>query len=102
MAKERFQEASTKISRIRDLSQVKETQRAERRDNAIRHQEMLKSYLDTEKRERVDERPLQYATDANTSAFAGNTSIYESMQRGNRSSSRSPMPNARNDSMFKS
>ena len=102
VAKERFVEANTKIRRIRDLSCVKESQKAERRDNAIRHQEMLKSYLETEKANRKDDRPMQYATDANTSAFGANTSAYESMRAGG-SRSVSPSPNARNnDNMFKS
>ena len=74
MAKERFTEASSKIRRIRDISEIKDTQKAERRENAIRHQEMLKNFLDTEKRNKVDERPLQYADDENTTAFCPNTS----------------------------
>ena len=76
---------SSKVERIRNLSVVKEQQKQQRRDNAIRHQEMLKSFLDTEKANRKDERPMQYA---NTSAFGpANDSIVES-----RSMSRSPVP----------
>lgn len=61
VARERFVEVNTKVRRIRDLSNIKMSQKQERRDNAIRHQEMLKSFLDTEKAARKDDRPLQYA-----------------------------------------
>lgn len=52
------QAVSTKVKRIRDLSVIKDQQKAERRENAIRHQEMLKSFLDDEKNNRKDERPI--------------------------------------------
>ena len=58
VAKERYQEVNTKVKRIRDLSHIKESQKQERRCNAIRHQEMLKSFLETEKATRKDDRPL--------------------------------------------
>ena len=74
ISKERFVEANTKIRRIRELSEIKDAQNAERRGNAIRHQEMLKNFLDTEKANKRDERPLQYAEDADTTAFAPNSS----------------------------
>ena len=65
---------NTKIRRIRDLSEIKGAQNAERRENAIRHQEMLKDFLDNEKAKKKDERPLQYAEDADTTAFCPNSS----------------------------
>ena len=58
VSKERFTEANTKIKKIRDLSEIKESQIQERRENAIRHQEMLKNFLDNEKRNFKDDRPL--------------------------------------------
>lgn len=76
VAKERHKEATTKVRRIKDLSVVKETQKQERRDNAIRHQEMLKSFLELEKSTRKDERPLQYADPRDTSAFGANISMF--------------------------
>ena len=36
---------------------------------------MLKSFLDLEKSQRKDERPLQYADVRDTSAFGANTSM---------------------------
>ena len=106
ISKERFIEANTKIRRIRELSEIKGAQNAERRENAIRHQEMLKNFLDTEKANKRDERPLQYTEDADTTAFCPNssrafsnprvfndtTTIYESEGNRSRSFSRSPAP----------
>ena len=37
IAKERYQEVNSKVKRIRDLSHIKESQKQERRSNAIRH-----------------------------------------------------------------
>ena len=53
---------------------------------------MLKSFLDTEKATRKDDRPLQYADERDTSAFGPNTSMMgDSMHGGSRSASRSPI-----------
>ena len=79
---------ATKVNRIRDISVLKDQQKTERRENAIRHQEMLKSFLDEEKAHRMDERPIQYGESG--SAFGPNTSVMES-RGGSRSASRSPM-----------
>ena len=65
----RHNEVKTKINRIRDLSSIKEAQKKQRVENAIRHQELLKSFLDGEKNAFIDERPLQYTEDRDTSAF---------------------------------
>ena len=74
-----------KVNRIRELSVLKEAEKAERRDNALRHQEMLAKFINDEKANRIDERPINYAEDANTSAFKSH----------NRSASRSPTPLSR-------
>jgi len=73
-SRERTAAVRAKVSRIRDLSAVKDTQKNERRANAMRHQEMLKNFLDAEKASRFDERPIQYG-DGN-SVFGPNTSMY--------------------------
>lgn len=100
IAKERFTEVNTKIRRIRDLSEIKNAQNQERRENAIRHQEMLNNFLEEEKANKRDERPLQYAEDADTTAFCPNTSrmfrdstnMHYSVDNMSRSFSRSPAP----------
>ena len=92
---------NTKVKRIRDLSYIKESQKKERRENAIRHQEMLKSFLDTEKATRKDDRPLQYVDERDISAFGPNTSMLgDSTVRGggSRSVSRSPIRLAKTNS----
>ena len=55
------------------------------------HQEMLKSFLDTEKANRKDERPMQYGNDM--SAFGPKNDT--TMMGDSRSASRSPAPGAR-------
>ena len=50
-----------KVAKIREINGVKVQQKQERKENALRHQEMLKDFLDKEKSERVDERPIAYA-----------------------------------------
>lgn len=93
-AAERYQSANRKVRRIRDLSSIKESQKKERRDNAIAHQEKLRNFLKMEQEARRDERPIQYAFDGDTSAFGqGYSSILEttSKRKNSQSASRSPM-----------
>ena len=68
---------------------------------------MLKSFLDQEKKNTVDDRPLQYADAKDTSAFKGDTSrmdttIQDTTGKRSRSASRSPAPYKSNDYMFMS
>ena len=69
IAKERHQEVVTKVQRIRELSVVKDTALKERRQNALRHQEILREFLAKEESNKVDERPLSHVDDRSASAF---------------------------------
>ena len=69
IAKERHQEVVNKVNRIRELSVVKDTAIRERKQNALRHQEILREFLAKEDANKVDERPLTHITDRSASAF---------------------------------
>ena len=69
IAKERHQEVVNKVQRIRELSVVKDTAIKERRNNALRHQEILREFLAKENNNKVDERPLSHIDDRSASNY---------------------------------
>ena len=69
IAKERHQEVVNKVQRIRELSVVKDTAIKERRNNALRHQEILREFLAKEANNKVDERPLSHLDDRSASGY---------------------------------
>ena len=69
IAKERHQEVVNKVQRIRELSVVKDTAIKERRNNALRHQEILREFLAKENNNKVDERPLSHIEDRSASGY---------------------------------
>ena len=61
---------------------------------------MLRSFLETEKATRKDDRPLQYVDERDISAFGPNTSMMgdQSVRYASRSASRSPIRLSKNNS----
>lgn len=57
---EKFIAVVNKISKIREVNTIKQTELQFRRQKALENQERLREYIEDQKRARVDLKPLQY------------------------------------------